>query len=183
MSDTIEQRIQRVYALLQQHRYPVAPGLSDSAIASIETTLQTPLPPITKEVLRCFNWSNKGTREPVLMEAQSPIGELVFSDFHPAELWSKCTTDCQGNLAWFKELPPDDVVSVDGPVKPLVFSTHRVFFSYGKDLYWFMDFDPAAGGQPGQIVMLYPMYQENYLKVIAPDWLSFIEKLANELGR
>ena len=50
-------------------------------------------------------------------------------------------------------------------------------------MYWFMDFDPAAGGQPGQIVMLYPMYQVNYLKVIAPDWLSFIEKLANELGR
>lgn len=183
MSETVEQRIQRVYALLQRHRYLVATGLSDSAIASIETTLQTSLPPITKEVLRCFNWSNKGKRNSVLMEDQSPIGELVFFDFHPAELWSECTTDCQANLAWFKDLPSDDVVAVNGPVKPLVFSTHRIFFSYGKDLYWFMDFDPAAGGQPGQIVMLYPMYQENYLQVMAPDGLTFIEKFANQLGR
>ena len=183
MSDTLENRIQRVFAQLQQQRYPVAPGLNESDIASVEAALQIPLPSVTKEVLHSFNFSTKGQREPVLMERRSPIGELVFFDCVPAERWPDCTADCQNNLQWFKDLPPDDVVSVDGPVKPLVFSPHRVFFSYGKDLYWFMDFDPAAGGTVGQIVMLYPMYQENYLQIMAPDWLAFIERLASRLGR
>lgn len=43
------------------------------------------------------------------------------------------------------------------------------------DFTWFIDLDPGEGGVVGQVVMLYPMYQEHHIKVMAPDMLSFVE--------
>ena len=92
------------------------------------------------------------------------------------------TKSSQNDLEWYRELDADDKVFIEGAVKPNVYNENRIFFSYGNGLYWFIDLDPGEGGVVGQVVMLYPMYQEHHIKVMAPDMLSFVELVVTRLG-
>ena len=172
MSENYLHRIFQVIKHLGFVNYPKSRGLDDSQINNLEAELQQKIPTLCKDLLRTLSWE-------VEDEETSPISEIVFNGFYPALQWSDLTASCQNDLEWFKDLDADDKIVVDGAVKPEIYNENRIFFSYSYGLYWFIDLDPGEGGVIGQIVMLYPMYQDNYLKVYAPDMLSFVELIVS----
>ncbi len=76
----------------------------------------------------------------------------------------------------------EGVISVKGPVKPLIGSTRWIpVTSMNGDVLRFLDFDPAPGGQPGQVIEVDPegcMYQ-----VVARSFVEFLEQHADALDR
>lgn len=180
MSENYLHRIFQVIKHLGFVNYPKSRGLDDSQINNLEAELQQKIPTLCKDLLRTLSWEVEDeVVGSVVVQETSPISEIVFNGFYPALQWSDLTASCQNDLEWFKDLDADDKIVVDGAVKPEIYNENRIFFSYSYGLYWFIDLDPGEGGVIGQIVMLYPMYQDNYLKVYAPDMLSFVELIVS----
>lgn len=180
MTETYQHRISQVIKHLSRVNYPHSHGLDDSQISNLEAELQQEIPASCKVLLHTLGWEVEDALvDRVVIQKTSPISEIVFNGFFPALQWSDLTASCQNDLEWFKELDADDKIVVEGAVKPEIYNENRIFFSYGNGLYWFVDLDPGEGGVIGQIVMMYPMYQDNYLKVYAPDMLSFIELIVS----
>ena len=183
MTENNQNRILRVATLLADASYPILSGLDDHEIKDIEAKLQKEIPEVCKDILRVLNWAGEDVAvDSVVMQESSPIGEIVFNGFFSASQWSDLTKSSQNDLEWCRELDADDKVFIEGAVKPNVYNENRIFFSYGNGLYWFIDLDPGEGGVVGQVVMLYPMYKEHHIKVMAPDMLSFVELVVTRLG-
>lgn len=173
MTDNYQDRISQLMKNMSIVHLPKSPGLNDSQITILEAELQKEIPTLCRDLLRILSW--EVNVDSVVIQETSPISEIVFNGFYPALQWRELTATCQNDLEWFKELDADDKIVVEGAVKPEIYNDNRIFFSYGNGLYWFIDLDPGEGGVFGQIVMMYPMYQDNYLKVYASDMLSFVE--------
>lgn len=82
---------------------------------------------------------------------------------------------------WRRQIE-EDVIFIKGPVKPLLGSPRRIpVTNMNGDILRFLDFDPAPGGQPGQVIEVDPegcMYQ-----VVAPSFVDLLEQHAGALER
>ena len=169
--------------LLKYRKYPISKGLLNSDIENINVKLNLTLPKECSDLFLNFDWPTDGTAvEPVIIFEDSPIGEIVFNGFMPGLQLHEMTNECQENLRWWKNIKSDDFVRTEGPVRDLIYDEDRIFFSYGNGIYWFIDLNPGNNGNVGQIALLYPMYQEHYIKVVAPNMIEFIEIFSRKLG-
>ena len=183
MTENTQDRIVRLVEDLNKIGFPKSDGLDDHQIDTLELQLHREVPSLCKSLLRMVSWQGEDVAvNPVVIQYDSPIGEIVFNGFYHALQWSDLTNSSQSDLEWYRELDVKDKVTVEGAVKPEIYNENRIFFSYGNGFYWFVDLDPGDGGVSGQVVMLYPMYQEHYLKVMAPDILSFAELILSFLS-
>lgn len=180
MIENNQDRIIGLVTKLNDIGFPKSDGLDDHQIDALEVQLHKEVPATCKSLLRMVNWPGEDVPvNPAVIQHNSPIGEIVFNGFYSALQWSDLTNSSQSDLEWCRELDADDKIVVEGAAKPEIYNGNRIFFSYGNGLYWFMDLDPADGGLSGQVVMLYPMYQEHYIRVVAPDILSFAELIVS----
>lgn len=179
----MQDRIKNLIKSLEYRKYPISKGLNNNEIEYINSKLKSPLPKECSDLLLSFDWPDDGVDiEPIVIEENPLIGEIVFTSFTPGLKLPEKTIECQENLHWWKVLQPEDFIRKDGPIKPTIYDENRIFFSYGYDIYWFIDLNPENGGNIGQIALLYPMYQEHYIKVVAPSMMDFIEMFARKLG-
>jgi cell wall assembly regulator SMI1 len=76
----------------------------------------------------------------------------------------------------------DGIIFIKGPVKPLIGSPRWIpITNMNGDVVRFLDFDPASGGAPGQVIEVDPegcMHQ-----VVASSFLEFLEQHAGALER
>jgi len=80
------------------------------------------------------------------------------------------------------ELIQLDVITVDGPVQPKMFLASWVpFLECNGDVFWAMDFSPAAGGKEGQIVEV--DWESCSWKVVADSFVDFFENYVTALER
>jgi cell wall assembly regulator SMI1 len=83
-------------------------------------------------------------------------------------------------LAELAEESRDPVVWPVGPVQPVRDSPRRVpVASDDGTHYYFLDFDPAPGGQVGQIVLSF--HDEPRIICAAPSFRAWLEEFANQL--
>jgi cell wall assembly regulator SMI1 len=78
------------------------------------------------------------------------------------------------------QLIADGIIFVEGPVKPLGFSSHWVpLMQCNGDIFWHLDLDPAPGGAVGQVIEVDPECCS--WKVLAPSYTAFLRAYVEEL--
>jgi cell wall assembly regulator SMI1 len=71
-------------------------------------------------------------------------------------------------------------LSLTGPVRPIVGAPGRVLVGdMNGDVYWYLDFDPAPGGTPGQVVRA--DVECGQWDVLAPSWRELLIRYADDL--
>jgi len=106
-----------------------------------------------------------------------PLDEMLAHRTSLAEFADEIPAD---SLAAWKKAIEDHVISVSGPVKPHIYSKRWIpLTSSNGDVNRYLDFDPAPGGQPGQIIEVYPEACSH--KVLAPSLETYLQDYADEL--
>lgn len=71
-------------------------------------------------------------------------------------------------------------ICLNGPVRPIVGSAGAVVVGdMNGDVHWFLDFDPAPGGTPGQVVRV--DVECSSWDVLAPSWTQLLVRYAEDL--
>ncbi len=82
--------------------------------------------------------------------------------------------------AFWKSQIEDGIITVDGPVKPLVGSARWIpISSLNGDVIRYLDFDPAPGGTPGQVIEIDAECCSH--RVLAESFAAFFERYADDL--
>ncbi|MGH3657613.1 MAG: hypothetical protein ACRDUA_13230 [Micromonosporaceae bacterium] len=73
-----------------------------------------------------------------------------------------------------------EMICPNGPVRPIVGSTGAVVVGdMNGDVHWLLDFDPAPGGTPGQVVRV--DVECSSWDVLAPSWTQLLVRYAEDL--
>ncbi|HJN72982.1 MAG TPA: right-handed parallel beta-helix repeat-containing protein [Myxococcota bacterium] len=158
----------RVVSWLAHHARAMFDGLpsgaDDAAISELEGELGHTLPSEARAMLQAHDGSDA---------------------VRVIEYWS--TLSVRGILedwkGWCEFLGDDDCPeegTPNGPVKPAWWSPHWVPIAtnHAGDCL-VLDFDPAAGGVPGQVVEVW--HDEAERLVLAPSWKALLERYADDL--
>lgn len=79
------------------------------------------------------------------------------------------------------QLVRDGIIFVEGPVRPVLFHEAWVPFSdRNGDVFWAIDFAPAAGGTKGQVIEV--DWEGCSWKVVAPSFERFLSGYASDLA-
>jgi cell wall assembly regulator SMI1 len=160
-------------AMLQE----LADGASEGEIAALEATLGRSLPPSLKSLLKLHNGETPGW----------PHAFGPYGDFHSTEAIAKAWKE-RGEIA--KEMDTDrpdpaqllrdGIIHVEGPVRLDNFRREWIpIMDFNGDIFWALDFAPAAGGTPGQVIEI--DWEACSSKVIAPSFDAFLEGYAAAL--
>lgn len=157
---------------------PAAPG----DLEELEKTVGFQLPSEVKAIYRVHNGE----------DGQGPCMLGSWDAFLPlpqvATYW-RLYVDLARQLGGQEDTPDHwrrqiegGIISVKGPVKPLIGSPRWIpITSMNGDVIRFLDFDPAPGGHPGQVIEVTPegcMHQ-----VVASSFVELLEQHADALER
>lgn len=79
-----------------------------------------------------------------------------------------------------EDLIAQNIMVVEGPVRPVMFDDAWIpFMDSNGDVFWAVDFNPAAGGNPGQIIEV--DWESVSYKVIAPSFEAFLKAYLEQL--
>ena len=150
-------------------------GATSNDIEALESVLDVTLPPAFKASLAIHNGEDDGWPCRVFAEHGA-----YLSTTRIAEEWR----DRQKHAGEVESEPgedaPDDVISVDGPVQAKLFLPGWVpFLECNGDVFWAMDFSPAPGGTPGQIIEV--DWEGCSWSVIADSFTEFFEDYVADL--
>lgn len=106
-----------------------------------------------------------------LMDVESILQGYDFQSSEPDELID------------VEDLVASDVMAAPaGPVKPVFFHSKRVpFAQLNQDVIWYLDLDPAEGGEVGQVVE--QDAEGLHLRVIATSLLDLLQRYIEDLRR
>ena len=68
-------------------------------------------------------------------------------------------------------------IEADGPVKALFYHPKWIEFAHGGEVSWCLDFSPEPGGVNGQIIMVWTQDDILSIRVVASNFLDFVEKV------
>lgn len=81
---------------------------------------------------------------------------------------------------FWKDRVLKNIIAVKGPVKPLLNHPHWLPLTcMNGDVFRYLDFDPAPGGLPGQVIEADP--ESCAYQVLAPDFETFLKQYIVEL--
>ncbi|WP_074310167.1 SMI1/KNR4 family protein [Micromonospora cremea] len=178
----IEAGLSRVLpASLRQLNAPAAV----QAIDAVEAALALPLPQNFRASLRTHNGTKRGYDDsgqlqpsPVPLEYLYDTNEIIEmtrmwrNNYHPEPDWD----DPQ---VW-AHLVDEEMLWLNGPVRPIIGSPGAVVVGdMNGDVQWLLDFDPAPGGTPGQVVRV--DVECVSWDVLAPSWTQLLVRYADDL--
>ena len=129
------------------------PGATDEQIAELEHALGRTLPASFVESLKIHNGESNGWPCKVFadMGAYHPCDAIVENRSMYLQVVEQVGvefTDEERN-----EQIRDDIIGVEGPVEPVLFSPDWVpIMNCNGDVFWALDFAPADGGLEGQVI-------------------------------
>jgi len=162
----------------------LSPPAAVQAIDAVEAALAVPLPPDFRASLRIHNGTDPGPTLPSPDPSPVPL-ECLFDTsmiiertqdwrdgFDPQPNWD----DPQ---VWAYQVD-QEMIWLNGPVRPVVGSPGTVVVGdTNGDVLWLLDFDPAPGGTPGQVVRV--DVECASWDVLAASWTQLLVRYAEDL--
>ncbi|MEH0830081.1 MULTISPECIES: SMI1/KNR4 family protein [unclassified Micromonospora] len=178
----IEAGLSRVLpASLRQLNAPAAV----QAIDAVEAALAVQLPQDFRASLRRHNGTDPGPTLPPPEPSPVPLTYLCDTNkiiemtrmwrdnYHPEPDWD----DPQ---VWAYLVDRGEHLFLNGPVRPIIGSPGAVVVGdMNGDVQWLLDFDPAPGGTPGQVVRV--DVECASWDVLAPSWTQLLVRYAEDL--
>ncbi|MEV4811007.1 SMI1/KNR4 family protein [Micromonospora avicenniae] len=176
----IEDGLSRVLPASLRH---LGPPAEVQEIDAVEAALARPLPPDFRASLRIHNgttWTYPGSGQP------SPVPLDWFYDteriIEATRMWRDNhhpEPDWDDPQVW-AYLADEGMISLNGPVRPVVGAAGAVVVGdLNGDVHWLLDFDPAPGGTPGQVVRV--DVECSSWDVLAPSWAQLLVRYAEDL--
>lgn len=150
----------------------------EPAIDAVEAALGVALPPSFRESLRVHNGTGWGWPAPV------PLNWLYDTDgiVEATHVWrdnDSSDSNVDNPEAW-AYLVDSNHLFLTGAVRPIVVGPDRVMVGdMNGDVHWYLDFDPAPGGTPGQVVRV--DIECGQWDVLAPSWRELLVRYAEDL--
>jgi cell wall assembly regulator SMI1 len=195
VSDTgadVDKRVSEAWARVEAGLRRVLPGslrqlnapAAVQAIEAVEAALAVPLSPDFRASLRIHDGTDPGPT-------------LPSSDPYPVPLQYLCDTNLivDHTRMWrdgYHSQPNWDdpqvwaylvdrhMLWLNGPVRPIIGSPGAVVVGdTNGDVRWLLDFDPAPGGTPGQVVRV--DVELALWDVLAPSWTQLLVRYAEDL--
>ena len=153
------------------------PGATDDQVTALESELGFSLPDAFKASLAVHNGEDDGWPCKVFANHGA-----YLSTSRIVEEWRQRQQFGEDIEEDPEELLQQGVITVDGPVKPKMFLRHWVpFMECNGDVFWAMDFSPAAGGTEGQIIQV--DWEGCSWNVVANSFTDFLENYVTALER
>jgi cell wall assembly regulator SMI1 len=156
----------------------LAAPAGEPAIDAVEAALGIALPPDFRESLRVHNGTRWGRPSPVPLDLLYDTDGIVEA----TRMW-RANDSSDPNVddpqAW-AYLVDRGHLALTGPVRPIVGAPGRVVVGdMNGDVHWYLDFDPAPGGTPGQVVRV--DIECGQWDVLAPSWRELLLRYAEDL--
>ncbi|MEU5910209.1 SMI1/KNR4 family protein [Micromonospora sp. NPDC047527] len=155
------------------------------AVDALEAALAVPLPRDFRASLRIHNGTKWGYDSGQLQPSPVPLDYLYDTNeiiemtrmwrdnYHPEPEWD----DPQ---VWAYLVDQGEHLCLNGPVRPIIGSPGAVVVGdMNGDVQWLLDFDPAPGGTPGQVVRV--DVECATWDVLAPSWTQLLVRYAEDL--
>ena len=163
----------------------LGPPAEDAAIDAVEAALGVVLPQDFRASLRIHDgtkWPapHLGQPSPVPLQYLYDTGGIVEA----TRMWRD---NYAADPVWddprvWAHLVDRGMISLYGPVRPIVGLAGAVMVGdMNGDVHWFLDFDPAPGGVPGQVVRV--DVECSWWVVLAPSWTELLVRYAEDLER
>ncbi|MET7750776.1 SMI1/KNR4 family protein [Micromonospora sp. NPDC005367] len=176
----IEDGLSRVLPASLRH---LAAPAEVQEIDAVEAALAQPLPPDLRASLRVHNgttWPHAGSGQP------SPVPLDWFYDtsqiIEATRMWRdnhNPEPEWDDPQVW-AYLVDEELMRLNGPVRPVVGTAGTVVVGdMNGDVHWLLDFDPAPGGTPGQVVRV--DIECSSWDVLAPSWAQLLHRYAEDL--
>lgn len=157
------------------------PGASASDIEALETAFGRRLP----EDFRTSLVTHNGERDGWPCKVFADYGAYLSVD-RILDIW-KQRQEIARQMSQDEEEPEDPeeliregVIFVEGPVRPELYLPEWLpIMDCNGDVFWAIDFNPAPGGKPGQVIMV--DWEGTTWKVVAESFGDFLSKYATEL--
>jgi cell wall assembly regulator SMI1 len=153
------------------------------AIDAVEAALAVVLPQDFRASLRIHNgtrWGQPGSGQPspVPLDSLYDTNEIVEA----TRMWRDnydADPVFDDPRVW-AYLIDEGMLCLNGPVWPVVGAAGKMLAgTMNGDVYWFLDFDPAPGGTPGQVVRV--DVECSSWDVLAPSWTQLLVRYAEDL--
>lgn len=171
----------RLHAWAQTHAPAMTEDLaspaSESEIAEVEAELGANLPESLKDSLKIHNGETDGWPCKVFADRGA-----YLSTQRIIEEWKsrRTITIDSDEIEDPESLIRDNVISVHGPVTPVMFDESWVpIMESNGDVFWALDFSPAPGGTAGQIIEV--DWESCSWSVIAESFEQFLEQYVDDL--
>ena len=156
------------------------------AIDAVAAALAGSLPQEFRASLRIHNGTDPGPTLPSPYPSPVPLEQLYDTDliiertrmwrdgYHPEPNWDDPEV--------WAYLVDRKMLWLNGPVRPIIGSPGTVVVGdTNGDVHWLLDFDPAPGGTPGQVVRV--DVECASWDVLAPSWTGLLVRYAEDLER
>jgi cell wall assembly regulator SMI1 len=154
------------------------------AIDAAEAALAVPLPQDFRASLRIHNGTGPGPTLPSPDPSPVPL-ECLYDTNLIIERTRMWRDSYQPEPNWddpqvWAYMVDRNMLWLNGPVRPIIGSPGTVVVGdMNGDVQWLLDFDPAPGGTPGQVVRV--DVECSSWDVLAPSWTQLLVRYAEDL--
>ena len=131
------------------------PGASDEELGDLQTALDRELPETFLQSLKLHNGESDGWPCKVFadMGAYLPCSQIVENWQMRVQIAGQVGDDFSAEER--AEQIRDGIIFVDGPVSPAAFNAGWIpIMDSNGDVFWALDYAPAEGGVPGQVIQV-----------------------------
>lgn len=155
------------------------PGADDVDIGALEQAFGHPLPAFYRDSLKIHNGENDGWPSRVFADMGAYYS--CESALHDYNMYLRIDIqDDKFDESEIAEQLENDIITVDGPVRPLTFSPDWLpIMNCNGDVFWALDFAPGEGGNKGQVIQV--DLECCYWAVVAPDFGTFLQHYVSGL--
>jgi cell wall assembly regulator SMI1 len=156
------------------------PGTEDD-LRALEHTLALVLPPAFRTSVTCHNGEDDGDVSILANHGYLLSVDAILMHWKMGvELGTAWGTLGLEDLQAWKGWILDGLITVCGPVKPIHHSLRWVpIASMDAKVYLYLDFDPPAGGTPGQVIHV--DVEGGQWQVLAASFLAFLQQYVDDL--
>lgn len=154
-------------------------GAKDVDIEALEKAFGYPLPATYRASLKIHDGESDGWPSRIFADMGAyHSAESALNDYNMyLSLGSKGTKFDESEII---EQMESDIITVEGPVRPCTFSSGWLpILNCNGDVFWALDYAPAAGGQKGQVIQV--DLEGCYWSVVAPDFETFFQQYVSGL--
>ncbi len=155
------------------------PGADDAEIDALEKAFGHPLPAAYRDSLKTHNGESDGWPNRVFADMGAYHStESALNDYNMC-LKPRSRSD-EIDESEVAELINEDVITVEGPVRPLSFSPDWLpIMNCNGDVFWALDYGPAEGGQKGQVIEV--DLENCYWAVVSSNFETFFREYVSAL--
>lgn len=155
------------------------PGADDADIGALEAAFGHPLPASYRDSLKVHNGESDGWPNRVFADMGAYHStESAINDYNMyLKVGTHGTEFDEGEIA---EQLENDIITVEGPVRPLTFSPDWLpIMNCNGDVFWALDFVSDEGGNKGQVIQV--DLECCSWAVVAPDFGTFFQNYVSSL--